>query len=162
MDRVSERCMMDESDWRPPSWIYRETRPPNDDVYFENLIHVIFQAGLSWKMIEKKWPNFKKAFRNFSIDEVAMFNDNDLARLMGDKGIVRNKSKIEAAISNAKEFQKIKEEYGSFQSYLDSLDKSENYAKVIKELGKRFRRLGPSSARIFLYSVREDVKHPQE
>jgi len=153
---------MEESSWRPPSWMYREKRPLNDDAYFENMTRVIFQAGLSWKMINKKWPNFKKAFENFSIDKVAKFNDSDLARLMADKSIVRNRSKIEATINNAKQFQKIKKESGSFRSYLDSLDKSENYALVIKELGNRFRRLGPSSARIFLYSVGEDVRHPEE
>ena len=153
---------MEESSWQPPSWMYREKRPPSDDAYFENMTRVIFQAGLSWKMINKKWPNFKKAFKNFSIDKVSKFDDDDLARLMADKGIVRNRSKIEATLNNAKEFQKIKEEFGSFQSYLDGLDKSQNYALVIKELGKKFRRLGPSSARIFLYSVGENVRHPEE
>jgi len=66
--------------------------------------------------------------------------------------------KIAATIDNAKVFQNTRREYGSFQSYLDSLDKSKSYAIVMKEPGKRFNRLGPSSARIFLYSVGEDVK----
>lgn len=153
---------MEDSSWQPPSWMYREKRPPSDDAYFENITRVIFQAGLSWKMIGKKWSNFGKAFENFSIDKVSKFGENDLARLVADKGIVRNRSKIEATINNAKEFQKIKKEFGSFQSYLDSLDKSQNYALVIKELVKRFRRVGPSSARIFLYTVGEDVRHPEE
>jgi len=46
--------------WQPPGWIYRKTRPLSDDAYL-NMTHVIFQAGLSWKMIEAKWSNFKKA-----------------------------------------------------------------------------------------------------
>lgn len=153
---------MEESNWQPPSWVYRERRPPNDDVYFENMTRVVFQAGLSWKMITKKWPNFRKAFENFSIEKVAEFDDSDLERLLADEGIVRNRRKIEATISNAKEFQRIKRQLGSFQSYLDSLDKSQNYPLAIKELSKQFRHLGPSSARIFLYSVGEDVRHPEE
>jgi 3-methyladenine DNA glycosylase Tag len=122
---------------------------------------VIFLAGLSWKMINEKWPNFKKAFKNFSIDEVAKLGEEDVERLMGDKSIVRNRAKIIATINNAKQFQNIRKEYGSFRSYLDSLDKSSNYALVIKELGKKFARMGPSSARIFLYSVGEDIRPPE-
>jgi 3-methyladenine DNA glycosylase Tag len=135
--------------------------PPNDDAYFENMSRVIFLAGLSWKMINEKWPNFKKAFKNFSIDEVAKLGEEDVERLMGDKSIVRNRAKIIATINNAKQFQNIRKEYGSFRSYLDSLDKSSNYALVIKELGKKFARMGPSSARIFLYSVGEDIRPPE-
>ncbi len=57
--------------------------------------------------------------------------------------------------------KEIKKRFGSFQSYLDSLDKSSNYASVIEELGKQFMRLGPSSAGIFLYAVGENVKHSE-
>lgn len=140
--------------------MYRGRRPPDDDAYFENMTRVIFLAGLSWKMIDRKWPNFQRAFKNFSIDEVAEFGDNDLGRLMSDSGIVRNRAKIMATVSNAKQFQKTAGQHGSFQSYLDKLDKSNNYALVVKELGKRFSRLGPSSTRLFLYSVGEDVERP--
>ncbi len=99
---------MGESSWRPPSWMYREKRPSNDDAYFENMTRIIFQAGLNWKMIDNKWPNFKKAFANFSVSKVAKFGDNDLKRLMDDTGIVRNRAKIDATIENAKEFEKVK------------------------------------------------------
>lgn len=153
---------MSEGTWRPPAWIYRDKRPTSDDAYFQNMTRVIFLAGLSWKMIDEKWPNFKKAFNNFSIAEVAKFDENDVKRLMSDAGIVRNRAKIIATINNANQFQNIKKEHGSFQSYLDSLDKSNNYASVIKELGKKFSRLGPSSARIFLFSVGENIRRPEE
>jgi len=151
-----------EKSWSPPKWMYRDRRPPNDDAYFENMTRVIFLAGLSWKMIDKKWPNFKKAFKNFSINDVAKFDEKDIERLIGDAGIVRNRAKITATINNAKQFQNTRKEYGSFQRYLESLDKSNNYASVIKELGKRFNRIGPSSARIFLYTVGEDIRRPME
>lgn len=153
---------MSEGGWSPPGWMYRGRRPPHDDAYFENMTRVIFLAGLSWRMIDKKWPNFKEAFSSFSIGKVANFGEKDVERLMSDAGIVRNRAKITATVNNAKQLEKIREEYGSFQSYLDSLDKSKNYASVIKELGKRFSRIGPSSARIFLYSVGEDIQRPQE
>jgi len=142
--------------------MYRNRRPSNDNAYFENMIRVIFLAGLSWKMIDEKWPNFKKAFMNFSIDKVAKFSEKDIQRLMSNAGIVRNQAKIVAAINNAKQFQRIKEEYGSLKGYINSLDKSDNYASVIRELGKQFNRIGPSSARIFLYSVGENIRRPME
>ena len=113
-------------------------------------------------MLDKKWPNFKRAFKNFSIAEVAKFDEKEIKRLMSDAGIVRNQAKIIATINNAKHLQDVKKEHGSFQSYLDKLDKSNNYALVIKELGKKFSRLGPSSARIFLYSVGEHIRRPVE
>ncbi len=150
---------MDEKSWSPPKWMYRNRRPSDDDAYFENMTRVIFQAGLNWKMIDEKWPNFKEAFKNFSIDQVAKFTENDVKRLMKNAGIVRNQAKIVAAIKNAQHFQDIKKEYGSFRLFLSGLDKSNNYASVVKELGKRFQRLGPSSAGIFLYTVGEDFKH---
>ena len=153
---------MSEESWAPPEWIYRGRSPPNDDAYFENMTRVIFLAGLSWKMIDKKWPNFRKAFKDFSIERVARFSQKDVQGLMNDAGIVRNRAKITAAVDNARQFQNVRTEHGSFKQYLDSLDKSENYASVIKDLGRKFSRVGPSSARIFLYSVGEDIRRPME
>ncbi|UCE95991.1 MAG: DNA-3-methyladenine glycosylase I [Candidatus Bathyarchaeota archaeon] len=144
--------------WSPSGWMYRKSRP-EDSGYFENMTRIIFQGGLNWRMIDKKWPNFKEAFNDFSIDSVANFEEADVERLMNNKGIVRNRAKIVATISNAKEFQAIIREYGSFQTFLRSLDKSDNYSHAVEELSKKFSRLGPSSAGIFLYSVGENIKH---
>ncbi len=153
---------MTEPSWTPPKWIYRRERPPNDDAYFENMTRVIFLAGLSWKMIDNKWEGFKQAFKGFSSEAVAKFSDKDVQRLISNEKIVRNHAKIIATINNARQFLNLKKKHGSFQRYLDSLDKSENYAIVIKELSKQFSRMGPSSARIFLYSVGENIKRPAE
>lgn len=142
--------------------MYRDKKPPNDDAYFENMIRVIFMAGLSWKTIAMKWLDFRRAFNNFSIDQVARFDEKKIQQLMNDASIVRNRAKITSAINNAKQFENIKEQYGSFQQYLDSLDKSSNYVLAIKDLGRKFSRIGPASARIFLYSVGENIKRPME
>jgi DNA-3-methyladenine glycosylase I len=148
-----------EESWKPPAWWYREKRPPNDDAYFENMCRIIFQAGLNWNVIEKKWVTTKKAFAEFSIEKVAQFTNADVERLMKDKGIVRNKRKIQAIIQNANLFREIKKQYGSFQSYLDRQDKSKNYSHVVKELSDRFKWLGPPSASLFLYTVGENISH---
>ena len=148
-----------EESWKLPDWWYREKRPPNDDAYFENMCRIIFQAGLNWNVIEKKWSTIKKAFAQFSIEKVAQFTVADVERLMKDKGIVRNKRKILAIIQNANLFREIKKQYGSFQSYLERLDKSKNYSLVVKELSSRFKWLGPPSASLFLYTVGENISH---
>ncbi|MHA1212631.1 MAG: DNA-3-methyladenine glycosylase I [Candidatus Heimdallarchaeota archaeon] len=139
------------------SWFKRDKKPLSDDEIFENLTRVIFQGGLNWDMIQRKWPSFEEAFAEFVVEDVAKFTDDDLARLLEDASIIRNSQKIEGTIHNAKEFEEIKSEHGSFSAYLDSLDKSENYSKVIKELSKRFKRLGKKSSYIFLYSIGEDI-----
>ena len=115
-----------------PDWWYRNERPSNDSVYFENMCRIIFQAGLNWQVIDGKWATTKKAFANFDIKEIACFTDSDIQRLLRDPGIVRNKGKIKAIIQNAQNFIAIEKRYGSFQKYLDSLDKSNNYANAIK------------------------------
>ncbi len=152
---------MQEQNWKPPDWwCPTGKRPVSDDVYFEHMCRIIFEAGLNWSVIDKKWVTTKKAFANFIIDKVARFDDVDLERLLKDEGIVRNRGKLQAIILNAREFKEIQKQYGSFRKYLDGLDKSENYAKVAKEMSGKFKWLGPSSAMMFLYTVGEDVKHP--
>ncbi|NYT14945.1 MAG: DNA-3-methyladenine glycosylase I, partial [Methanomassiliicoccales archaeon] len=74
----------------------------------------------------------------------------------------RNKAKIEATIENARRIIEIQREYGSFKNYINSLDKRDNYSEAIKDISKRFIRMGPSSSRIFLYSIGEDIHRPQE
>ena len=119
---------------------------------------IIFQAGLNWKVVDKKWSTIKTALAKFSPAKVACFTNSDVVRLMNDTGIVRNKTKIQATIHNATEFQNIKKQYGLFQKYIDTLDKDKNYAQAIKELTKRFKHMGPSSASLFLYTVGEKIE----
>ncbi len=149
-----------QQEWQPPDWWYQNSnRPKSDDCYFENMSRIIFQAGLNWSVIDKKWTTTRKTFLDFDINKVSAFTSSDVERLMQDQGIVRNRGKIQALILNANEFKKIRQEHGSFQKYLDSLDKSDNYAKIVKELSNRFKWLGPSSAEMFLFTVGEKIKH---
>ena len=150
---------MQGQNWQMPDWWYREKRPSNDEVYFENMCRIIFQAGLNWQVIDNKWPSIKEAFLSFNIREIACFIDADVERLMKDRGIIRNKGKIKAIIQNAQNFKAIEKQYGSFQKYLDSLDKSSNYANVVKDLVNKFKWLGPPSASLFLYTVGERIQH---
>jgi DNA-3-methyladenine glycosylase I len=141
-----------------PYWWYRGSRPSSDSAYFENLCRIIFQTGLNWLVVEKKWQAIKKAFNNFNVDIIANLSDTEVKRLLDDVGIIRNIFKICAIIENAKSFQEIAKEYGSFRSYLDSFDKSNNYSKVVKALADRFERIGPTTAALYLLSVGESIK----
>ena len=90
----------------------------DDKTLFEFLILETFQAGLSWITILKKRDNFRKAFDNFDYKKIAKYNATKVEALLQDAGIVRNKLKINATISNAKAFMKIQDEFGSFSKYI--------------------------------------------
>jgi DNA-3-methyladenine glycosylase I len=76
----------------------------DDRALFEKMTLEGFQAGLSWITILRKRENFRKAFHNFDAARIARFTERDIARLMNDEGIIRNRAKIEATISNAKAY----------------------------------------------------------
>jgi len=93
--------------------------PLHDDrLLFELLILEGAQAGLSWLTILKKRENYKKAFHSFDPEMIADYTQRDIDRLMENLGIVRNRLKIESVIKNARGVLKIKEEFGSFDTYL--------------------------------------------
>ena len=89
-----------------------------DAILFEMLLLEGAQAGLSWKIILDRRENYRKAFDNFDVKKIANYQAEDVERLRSDKGIIRNKLKINSAIKNAKAFIQIQEEYGSFSSYI--------------------------------------------
>ncbi len=138
-------------------WMYRGRRPPNDAAYLANMARCVFQSGMSWAIIAGKWPDFLEAFEGFDVEKVAGYGARDIARLMGDARIVRNRRKILATIHNAREMERLVRENGSVASWLDSLDKSNNYAMVIKRLLSTFKHLGSTSAPLWLYSVGEGI-----
>ena len=131
-------------------------RPKDDDGYFEQMSKAVFLAGLNWRVIEKKWPDIKRLFANFSIDEVAQFNDADIDRLLNDEGMIRSAKKITAVIANAQTMQKVEQEFGFFAKYLQAV-KAKSEEALLKDLHKRFAFLGESTAVIFLFSVGEEM-----
>ncbi len=104
----------------------------DDHHLFEMLILESFQAGLSWECILNKRDGFKRAYDNFELDKVCLYDEKKKAQLMMDQAIIRNKLKIEASIQNAVVFKKIKEEYGNFYNYLKLFTKGQ----IIYEINK--------------------------
>jgi len=93
--------------------------PQHDDrVLFEFLILEGAQAGLSWLTILRKRDNYRKAFDGFDAERIARYGEADVARLLADAGIVRNRLKINASIANARAFLAVQREFGSFDAYL--------------------------------------------
>lgn len=90
----------------------------DDRKLFEMLCLEGAQAGLSWWTILQKRENYKKAFDNFEAEKIINYTDEKLNKLMEDKGIVRNRRKIESVVTNAKAFLEIQKEYGSFSNYI--------------------------------------------
>lgn len=93
--------------------------PLHDDRrHFEFLILDAFQAGLSWATILNKRENFRRAFARFDPVRVARFNQRSVTRLLQDAGIVRNRAKIEASITNARAFLQVQEAHGTFDDFI--------------------------------------------
>jgi DNA-3-methyladenine glycosylase I len=93
--------------------------PVHDDrVLFEFLILEGVQAGLSWQTVLRKRENYRRAFLDFDPEAIARFTGEDIDRLLADPGLIRNRLKIAAAVTNAKKFLEIRNEYGSFDAYL--------------------------------------------
>ena len=114
------RCWGDDVDPLMRDYHDREWGTPlhDDRKIFEFLILEGMQAGLSWKLILDKRENFRRAFRDFDPEKVARFTARDVRRLLGDAGIIRNRLKILAAISNAKRFLEVRKEFGTFDRYI--------------------------------------------
>ena len=119
--------------------IYHDTQygfPLSEDhLLFERFIFEINQAGLSWITILKKADNFRRAYDDFDIDKIALYDKRDVTRLLSDASIIRNRLKINAAIENAKRIQALRAEYGSFKSWLDfhSSMTLEEWTKLFKQ-----------------------------
>ena len=124
----------------------------DDNELFGRLILEINQAGLSWETILKKEENFRMAFNNFSIHEIAQYDREKFDELMNNIGIIRNKLKINAVINNAKVIIQIQNDFGSFKNWLD-----ENHPKTIEVWVKLFKKyftfVGGEIVNEFLMSV---------
>ena len=124
----------------------------DDNHLFARLVLEINQAGLSWETILKKKDNFFKAFDDFNIDKVAKYTDKKIEKLLQDAGIIRNRLKVEATVSNAKKIKEIQQESGSFKNWLDHHHPKtkEEWVKLFKQ---NFRFTGGEIVNEFLMST---------
>ena len=124
----------------------------SEEILLELLSLEIFQAGLSWELILKKRISTFKAFDGFDVDTIAGYCEKDVARLLGDTGIIRNKLKVASIIENAKRIQAMRVSHGGFAKFLEKnhpMSKS-SWVKLFK---KTFKCTGKEIVNEFLMSL---------
>jgi hypothetical protein len=122
--------------------------------YLDVMSRAIFQAGMSWALVESKWDGFRRVFHGFDPARVAAFGPADVAWLAQEPEIVRSRKKIEGTIENARTLLALDREHSGFHNYLHAFD---SYEGLCRDLRKRFKFLGELSVYYFLFRVREPV-----
>jgi len=123
------------------------------DDYLEHMSKPVFQAGISWRVVDAKWPGIRAGFQNFKIERVARLGDREIDRLAKDERLIRSRPKIAAVVHNAQAILDLERD-GGFRKHLRSFDEYEDLAKDLK---KRFKFVGDSGAYHFLWTVSEPV-----
>jgi 3-methyladenine DNA glycosylase Tag len=139
----------------PPEQI----KPTSLDDYLEVMTKAVFQSGISWKVVEAKWPGTREAFHNFDIKEVAALDERDIDALTQDTRVIRNYRKLNAIVSNAQQMIALDEQHSGFKNYLRS---QESFDARLTMIRKDFKFMGPTGVYYFLYVVGEDVPPHQE
>jgi 3-methyladenine DNA glycosylase Tag len=132
----------------PPQYTVKDI-----DGYLEHLSRGVFQAGISWRVVDAKWPGIRKAFHGFKVERVARMTDREIDALARDERVIRSRPKIAAVVHNAREILAL-ERGGGFRKHLRSLD---DYEGLAKDLKKRFKFVGDSGVYHFLWTVKEPV-----
>ena len=122
--------------------------------YLDVLTRAVFQSGISWRVVEAKWPGTREAFHNFDPEQVADLSPDDVDRLAADTRLIRNRRKIEATVENAQTMLDLEREYRGFGRYLKTFS---DFESVSTDLVKRFKFVGETGAYYFLHVVGEPV-----
>lgn len=131
-----------------------QIRPARLADYLEVMSKAVFQTGISWAVVEKKWPGIREAFDNFEPGRVADYKPEDIDRLVTDARVIRNRKKIEAIVVNAQTMLDLEHEHGGFQRYLRSKG---GFEALVADMRRRFKFLGDTGAYYFLWVVSEPV-----
>ena len=99
----------------------KQIKPKQLADYLEVMSKAAFQAGISWQVVETKWPGIKEAFDNFDPEKIAKYSGTKMANLLEDKRVIRNHLKLEAIVFNARRMIELEAEFGGFRKYLRSL-----------------------------------------
>ena len=122
--------------------------------YLEVMSKAVFQSGMSWRVVNAKWPTTNEAFHEFEIGRVAGMSEEELDELGQDTRVIRNRRKLAAIVHNAQRIIELDAEHGDFRNYLRSHG---DFYNVVKDLRKQFKFLGDTGCYFFLYVIGEEV-----
>lgn len=122
--------------------------------YLDVMVKVVFQSGMSWKVVEAKMPGIREAMDGLDVTKVADYDERDIERLTQDTRVIRNQRKLVAIRDNARRMLELDNEHGGFRNYLRAHG---DFDSTLKAIRKDFKYLGPMGIFYFLYVVGEKV-----
>ncbi len=134
----------------PPKRIH----PGNLADYLDAMSKVVFQTGISWRVVNSKWPDIREAFYGFDPVIISNFTGVELDKLTQDRRVIRNRRKIEAIITNARRMLELDKRHRGFRNFLRS---HSGFEELVKDLHQQFKFLGDMGAYHFLWVVSEEV-----
>lgn len=143
----------------PPNEAPEQIVPQRLGGYLDVMSKAVFQSGMSWRVVESKWPGTREVFREFDPETLVGLSPDDIDAMATDARIIRNRRKVEAIIGNAQRMLDLEREHGGFQAYLRSFG---GFDALLKDLRKNFKFLGDMGAYYFLYVVGEQVPDHEE
>ena len=128
--------------------------PQSLNDYLEVMTKAVFQSGMSWKVVNSKWPGFQAGFRGFNVAAVAAMDESAIDDLAADTRIIRNRRKIVATVHNAQRLIELDEEHGGIRNYIRSHG---DFYAVLKDVRKQFKYMGDTGTYYWMYVLGEDV-----
>lgn len=138
----------------PPNEAPKQIQVSGLGDYLDVMSRVVFQSGMSWKVVEAKWPGTTEAFHHWDVERVAHMTADEVDRLCEDPRVIRNRRKLQAVVTNADRMLSLDEEHGGFRKYLRS---HADYWAAAKAIRRDFKFVGDMGAFYFMYVVGEDV-----
>ncbi len=136
-----------------------KVQPTDLSDYLETMGKSMFQSGISWRVVESKWPGMREALQGFDVPAIASLTEPELERLVEDKRLIRSRRKLDALVVNAKKMMALEASHGSFTNYLRSHG---SFDATLKDIRKQFKYMGDSGTYHFLWTIGEDVPPYEE
>lgn len=133
--------------------------PKGPGDYLEIMSKVVFQSGISYKIVDAKWPGIREGFHGFDVARIAGMTPSEIESLTQDTRVIRNRRKLEAVVTNAQKLLELESEFGGFEKYLRS---HQDFPALVKDLRRQFKFLGEMGCYYYLYVVGEEVPPHEE